>query len=71
MAKNCPLGKNVVQIGSKLPEMHNTSRELHDVLVDIELYYLKVDYKFILGRDDEKNYTWRTLSSKCQTTESK
>ncbi|MGO5480385.1 hypothetical protein ACTQVS_09575, partial [Anaerovoracaceae bacterium HCP3S3_H6] len=35
MAKNCPLGKNVVQIGAKLPEMHNTSRELHNAFVDV------------------------------------
>ena len=35
MAKNCPLGKNVVQIGVELPEMHNTSRELHNAFVDV------------------------------------
>ena len=33
--KNCHLDENVVQIGSELPEMHNTSRELHDAFVDV------------------------------------
>lgn len=33
--KELPLDENVVQIGPDLPEMHNTSRELHNALVDV------------------------------------
>ena len=42
-AKNCILDENVVPIGVGLPEMHNTSRELHNALVDV------VKGKFIGG----------------------
>ena len=37
-----------MQIGVELPEMHNTSRELHNVLVDV------VKGKFIGVRDESK-----------------
>ena len=47
-AKNCSPDENVVQIGPELPEMHNTSRELHDALVDV------VKGKFIGVRDESK-----------------
>ena len=33
--KELPPDENVVQIGVELPEMHNTSRELHNALVDV------------------------------------
>ena len=37
-----------MQIGAELPEMRNTSRELHNVLVDV------VKGKFIGVRDESK-----------------
>ena len=50
--KNCPLDENVVQIGSELPEMHNTSRELHNAYDNVvKVRFVEIKYMEYLFND--------------------